>query len=225
MFNPITSRRSDPGRRGFLRSSCLVAAASSLLQGGPFITALTTNAQAAGPDLVHQALSGLLAFIVPGPDSYSVAQGVGTVEPGGVDAGVTEVLIRTLDLTVPFVPRFSATVVSILESLADVVHPISSSTPAGRFASAFANLSFGEKAAVFQIMDSTESLASLGGVLPAFVAYLCYSDAGAFDLTTHQLTGQPVGWTISNYSGAADGRDEFRGYLGNRRSAQGDDRA
>ena len=58
-------------------------------------------------------------------------------------------------------------------------------------------------------------------MLPAFVAYLCYSDAGAFDLTTRRLTGQPVGWTISHYSGVADGRDELRGYLGHRRSAQG----
>ena len=144
-----------------------------------------------------------------------------TVEPGGVDAGVTEVLIRTLDLTVPFVPRFSATVVAILESLAVAVHP----APAGPFASAFASLSFGEKAAVFQIMDSTESLASLGGVLPAFVAYLCYSDAGAFDLTTRRLSGQPVGWTICNYSAVAEDRDEFRGYLGNRRNAEGDGHA
>ena len=182
---------------------------------------MTQNARAAGPDLVHDALNGLLAFIVPGPDTYSVAQGVSTVEPGGVDAGVAEVLIRTLDLTVPFVPQFSATVVAILEGLAGAVHP---SAP-GPFASAFARLSFAEKAAVFQIMDSTASLASLGGVLPAFVAYLCYSDAGAFDLTTRRLTGQPVGWTISHYSGVADGRDELRGYLGHRRSAEGADHA
>ena len=215
MFESTPSRSPDPSRRGFLQSTGLAAAASSLLQGGSIVAALTKNAHAAGPDLVHDSLSGLLAFIVPGPDTYSIAQGVSTVEPGGVGAGVTEVLIRTLDLTVPFAPHFSATVVAILESLAEAVHP----APPGPFVSAFARLSFGEKAAVFQIMDSTESLASLGGVLPAFVAYLCYSDAGAFDLTTRSLTGQPVGWTISNYSGVADGRDEFRGYLGHRRSA------
>ena len=204
-----------------MQSSGLAAAAVSLLQGGAVVAALTENARAAGPDLVHDALNGLLAFIVPGPDPYSLAQGVSTVEPGGVDAGVAEVLIRTLDLTVPFVPQFSATVVAILEGLAGAVHP---SAP-GPFASAFARLSFAEKAAVFQIMDSTASLASLGGVLPAFVAYLCYSDAGAFDLTTRRLTGQPVGWTISHYSGVADGRDELRGYLGHRRSAEGADHA
>ena len=221
MVDPSSSCQPDALRRGFVQSSGLAAAAVSLLQGGAVVAALTQNARAAGPDLVHDALNGLLAFIVPGPDPYSLAQGVSTVEPGGVDAGVAEVLIRTLDLTVPFVPQFSATVVAILEGLAGAVHP---SAP-GPFASAFARLSFAEKAAVFQIMDSTESLASLAGVLPAFVAYLCYSDAGAFDLTTRRLTGQPVGWTISHYSGVADGRDELRGYLGHRRSAEGADHA
>ena len=224
MVDPGSSCLPSAPRRGFLQSSGMAAAAMSLLQGGTFVAALTKDAHAAGPDLVHDALNGLLAFIVPGPDPYSVAQGVSTVEPGGVGAGVAEVLIRTLDLTVPFVPQFSATVVAILEGLAGAVHP-SAPGPPGFFASAFARLSFAEKAAVFQIMDSTESLASLAGVLPAFVAYLCYSDAGAFDLTTRRLTGQPVGWTISHYSGVADGRDELRGYLGHRRSAEGADHA
>jgi hypothetical protein len=39
---------------------------------------------------------------------------------------------------------------------------------------------------------------------------------------TRTLTQQPVGWTISNYSGTADGRDEFRGYLGHRRGVPGE---
>jgi hypothetical protein len=47
-------------------------------------------------------------------------------------------------------------------------------------------------------------------------------DAGAFDPVTRTLTQQPVGWTISNYSGTADGRDEFRGYLGHRRGVPGE---
>lgn len=217
MFDPTPLRAPDLGRRIFLQGTGLAAAAASLLQGSALVATLTRNAHAASPDLVHDSLSGLLAFIVPGPDPYSVAQGVSTVEPGGVGAGVIEVLVRTLDLTVPFVPQFSATVVSILEGLANAVHP----APPGAFVSMFARLAFAEKAAVFQIMDGTESLISLGGVLPAFVAYLCYSDAGVFDPVPRRLTGMPVGWTISNYSGTADGRDEFRGYLGHRRSATG----
>jgi hypothetical protein len=100
-------------------------------------------AETATPDLLHDTFNGLLAFIVPGPDDYSVAQGVSTLEPGGVDLGVTDILIATLDETTPFLPQFSATVAAILNSLALVVNP----TPGGTFLSPFACLSFAEKAA------------------------------------------------------------------------------
>ena len=66
-------------------------------------------------DVVRDTLNGLLAFVVPGPDAYSVAQGSSDDDPGGVEAGVMDVLIRTLDLSAPFLPHFSATVAGILE--------------------------------------------------------------------------------------------------------------
>jgi hypothetical protein len=53
----------------------------------------------------------------------------------------------------------------------------------------------------------------IAGVLPAFVAFFGYSEAAAFDPTSGTLTSTPIGWTISNYQGVADGRDEFLGYL------------
>ncbi len=215
MTEAMCTEKSMLTRRAFLHSSLLATAASALLRGGPVVAALLKTARA-DIDIVRDTLNGLLAFVVPGPDTYSVAQGVSTIEPGGVDAGVSQVLIQTLDLSVPFLPQFSATVAGILNSLAQAANP----GGGGAFASSFANLSLPQKAAAFQIMDSTESLKSLSGVLPAFVAYLVYSDAGAFDPATRSLTRQPVGWTISNYSGTADGRNEFRGYLDNRRSAQ-----
>ena len=36
----------------------------------------------AAPDLVVDTFNGLVAFVVPGPDAYSVAQGESTTEPG-----------------------------------------------------------------------------------------------------------------------------------------------
>jgi hypothetical protein len=167
-------------------------------------------------DIVRDTLNGLLAFVVPGPDTYSVAQGSSDDDPGGVEAGVMEVLIRTLDLSAPFLPHFSATVAGILNDLAQKVNP----SAAGSLSSPFSRLSFAEKVAVFQMMDGTDSLKSLAGVLPAFVAYLCYSDAGVFDPTTGALTGKPVGWTISNYTGTADGREECSGYFAGRSGAE-----
>jgi hypothetical protein len=197
-------------RRSFLWSMTLASAGAALFHSGvPTNASWAQAAEGSAPDLVRDTFNGLLAFVVPGPDDYSVAQGVSTPEPGGVDAGATDVLLATLDGTVPFLPSFSATVAAILNGLAQAVNPAA----AGPFASPFARLSFAEKAAVFQIMDATDSLKSLAGVLPAFVAFFFYSEAGVFDPGTRSLTGQPIGWQLSSYQGVADGRDEFLGYF------------
>jgi hypothetical protein len=208
-----TARRMS--RRGFLGNIALVTAALTLARATDLLTSRgwAQAAEVVTTDLLHDTFNGLLAFIVPGPDDYSVAQGVSTVEPGGVDEGVADILIATLDETTPFVPQFSATVAAILNGLALVVHP----SPCGTFLSQFACLSFAEKAAVFQIMDSTEPLKPLAGVLPPFVAFFCYSEAAVFDPVTRSLTGDPIAWQLSNYQGVADGRNEFLGYFENRR--------
>jgi hypothetical protein len=202
-----TTGTKTPTRRTFLYSSLLGAAASVLFKS-KLLAEATKSAQVADPDLVHDTLNGLIAFVVPGPDAYSEAQGVSTIERGGVHANIPEILILTLDLSAPFLPKFSGVVAGILNDLAQKVNPAAP----GSFVSPFSKLSFREKAAVFQIMDSTDSLKLLGGVIPAIVAYLCYSDAAVFDPATRTLKGKPIGWTLSNYSGVADGRDEFRGY-------------
>lgn len=203
----MTGRKS---RRSFLWSMALAGAGAALFHSGGVPGRGWAQATgASSPDLVHHTFNGLLAFVVPGPDDYSIAQGVSTPEPGGVDAGATDVLIATLDGTVPFSPNFSATMAAVLNGVAQAVNPAA----AGPFLSPFARLSFAEKAVVFQIMDATDSLKSLAGVLPAFVAFFCYSEAGAFDPSTRSLSGQPIGWQLSSYQGVAEGRDEFLGYF------------
>ena len=166
-------------------------------------------------DVLHETFNALLAFILPGSDAYSVAQGVSTADQGGVDTGVIEVFIATLDDTTPFVPDFSDQVAAILNGLAQAVD----ATPGGPFVSPFANLTFAEKAVVFQAMDANPQFAPLAGVLPPFVAFLCYSESGTFDPATRTLTGQPLGWQLCQYQGVSDGRAEFRGYFQNRRQA------
>lgn len=210
---PFTLKSKTVRRRTFLQSG-VFAAAAVLLRSSPIFDSWIEAAQAASIDLVHDTLNGLLAFVVPGPDMYSVGQGVSTAEPGGVDAEVTEVLIESLDLSAPYLPNFAATVAVILNNLAQAVNPAAG----GAFLSPFARLAFPEKVAVFQIMDGDASLSPLAGILLAAVAYLCYSEAGVFDRNARSLTGQPVGWTISSYAGVADGRDEFKGYFENRRN-------
>jgi len=160
-------------------------------------------------DLLRDTFNGLMAFVVPGPDAYSVQQGVTTTDAGGVDAGVTDALITTIDQSMPFVPDFSGTIAALLNGLAQTVNPAA----AGTFVSPFARLTFAEKAVVFQIMDGHDSYRVLAGVLPAFVAFFVYSEAGVFDARTRTLNGSPLGWMLSTYSGVADGRSEFHGYL------------
>jgi hypothetical protein len=198
-------------RREFLGHVALSGAAMALL-GTPESAAGTgwfAAAQSPAPDLLHETYDGLIAFVVPGRDAWSVAQGVATSGPGGAEAGVTDALIATIDASTPYIPNFAHVVAAILNDLALAVN----AGAQGSFASAFARLSWGEKAAVIHIMDATPSLQLLGSVLPAFVAFFVYSEAGAYDPATRSLTGRPLGWDLANYTGVADGRAEFLGYL------------
>jgi hypothetical protein len=198
-------------RRGFLGNMALASAAATLMQAPEFLAGgrWFTAVQAATPDLLHDTFNGLLAFVVPGSDPYSVHQAVSTAEPGGVDAGASEALIATIDGSTPFVPQFSAMVAALLNGVAQAINPAAG----GPFISPFARLSFPEKAAVFAFLDGSDLYKVLAGVLPGFVAFFVYSETGTFDASTRSLTGQPLGWTLSNYQGVSDGRAEFRGYL------------
>jgi hypothetical protein len=209
----MASDRKPPSvtRRNFLGHALLASASSALIQASGFLDAKgwLGDARAAGADTTIDTFNGLLAFVVPGSDSYSTAQGVSTPEIGGVSVGVANILIATVDESTPFVPSFSAQVAAILNGLAPAVNPAAS----GPFLAPFANLSFAAKVGVFQIMDGTTALQPLAGILPPFVAFFAYSEAGAFDPVTRTLTGQPLGWTLSQYQGVSDGRAEFLGYF------------
>jgi hypothetical protein len=214
----VTQERESPegharilSRRSFLRHAGLTAAAMALLQVPEVLSGpgWMQPVYAAEPDLVHDTFNGLLAFVVPGSDPYSEQQGVKTDEPGGVVAGITDVLIASMDQAAPFLPNFSVQVAGTLNGVAKMVNP-SASEP---FSAPFANLSFPEKVAVFQALEGDPASRPLAGVLPQFVAFLVYSEAGVFDPDT----GRPLGWDLSHYEGVADGRDEFKGYYQNRR--------
>jgi hypothetical protein len=204
------------GRRTFLKFGALAGVAAGL-SASPLASQFLASAKAATVDLVQDTLNGLIAFVVPGPDQYSVAQGVSTTAAGGIDTNILEVLIQTIDESAPYLPAFSAVAAAILNQFAQAVHP----NVSGPFSSPFACLSFAEKAAVFQFMDATPALAPFSGVIAGIVAFLCYSDAGSFDPTTRTLTSTPVAWSLSNYSGTADGRAELRGYWLGRTHADG----
>jgi hypothetical protein len=56
-------------------------------------------------ELARDTYSGLVAFVVPGPDEYSVAQGVTTSKPGGIAANVVDFMLASVDDFVPIPDR------------------------------------------------------------------------------------------------------------------------
>jgi hypothetical protein len=210
-----SNARSTLTRRTFVARA--LATAGALVSLPEAVARLgVEDAAAAAPDLVTDTFNGLVAFVVPGPDAYSVAQGESTAEPGGIDAFATQALIEGLTFAQPAQPLASI-VASLLNLVAQGVDPGSATGP---FVSQFANLAFVEKAAVFDVLEHDESFAqlwSLFGILPSLVAFLAYSEVAVFDPATRTLGGTPVGWTLTSYDGVADDRDAFVGYFENRK--------
>jgi hypothetical protein len=93
------------GRRAFLVRSGVLGAAIALVDVPSLLEPATTGASGASlTDLasVFDALSkdtinGLVAFVVPGPDAYSVAQGVHDTAPGGLAADGSTFMLNALD--------------------------------------------------------------------------------------------------------------------------------
>jgi hypothetical protein len=174
---------------------------------------------AATPDLTHDTINGLVAFIIPGPDAYSVAQGVSTPDRGGIDAGATDQFIHALNLNAAFLPALADTVATLLNQVALGVNPASGTGP---FQSPFANLSFPEKVAVFSVLEGSPNFAALRNlisVIPGLLIFIAFSEAAVWDRANRKLTGTPFGWTITGFPGPAEGRADFRGFFENRRKS------
>jgi len=198
---------SELTRRRFLERTGFLAAAGLLAQlpEVPWVRAATSLK----PDLNHQTMNGLVAFIVPGPDAYSRKQGQATKAPGGIAAGATKALIDTLDLFIPSTPPLTTTVAAVLNGTALQLDP---GVVPGTFESAFANLAFSQKAEVFRRLEAlynpeAGALRFLAGNLPGLVAFLVFAD-------------RKVGWKLTRYSGVADGRPELKGYFQGRKHAE-----
>lgn len=227
-------------RREFIARSGQVLGASAVLSQLPALLAAKgwlDEAQAQEADLTRDTLNGLVVFICPGPDPYSIAQGESTDEPGAIEANTTENLILNLDSFLPAadvggaanddtVP-ISGAVANLLNSHAAQVNPVAAG---GGFPSHFSRLSFAEKAEVFERIEATSGtddvsnqLRFVGGILPGFTAFLVFGEWHVFDPETRKLTGRPVGWDLTNYQprGPVRGWDEHKGYYQGRRRAKG----
>jgi hypothetical protein len=219
-------------RRELLQRSALAGLAAALapLPGLLGAGGLSGTALAQSADLTTDTLNGLLAFLVPGDDEYSTHQGQSTRRAGGVGANVVQTFVYDLDRFVPAgalgsqgatVPS-SGGVASLLNTYALRVTPVA----VGPFLSPFARLSFSDKARAFQLLESdleaeNSELAFVAGVLPGFATFVTFSEAGALNRATRQLTGRPVGWQLTSYAGPSDGWPELRGYYQGRRRVKG----
>jgi hypothetical protein len=162
------SRRQFIARSGALTGFGVLA---SVLPGVLKANGWANPAYAQSLDLVQDTFNGLIAFILPGNDSYSVLQGETADGPGGIAAGGTNALIANLDrylptphlhilgvdLHIPLVDTvpLSAAVANLLDALALTVNPLALNplTSTGVSVSAFSHLSSAEKAKVFQLLE------------------------------------------------------------------------
>lgn len=93
------------GRRDFLVRAGVVGAALALadrvgLSGAALADSTGLSVGQLAPifdALATDTLNGLVAFVVPGPDAYSLAQGVSDTAPGGIDAGGAAFMLNALD--------------------------------------------------------------------------------------------------------------------------------
>ena len=238
-------------RRQFLVRAGVIGAAAALWQvpGLLRVRGWYEPAYAQEPNLVRDTLNGLVAFIWPGDDEYSTAQGDSRDGPGAIAADTTTILIQSLDEFLPApdgpgplandetVP-LSGGIANLLNVVAATVNPVAAGGP---FPSHFSRLSAEEKAQVFSTLETdngipdnelpepftatTGNFRFVAGILPGFVAFLAFNEWHAYDPETRTLTKRPIGWDHSGYQGnrtnPVEGWDEFLGYYQGRRSVRG----
>ncbi len=207
------SRRTLLARAGMAGAGAVFAQLPGFLARQGWLEA----ALAAETDLTRDTLNGLVAFVVPGPDAYSKAQGQSSKTPGAIAAKTTDALIELFDRFVgtaegPTLPS-SDGVATLLNGYALQVSPAAAN---GQFLSPFARLSFAEKVEVFHRLEAdTEGseLRYVSGILIGGVGFLSHTEYGVLDPATRRLKATPVGWKTSRYAGIAEGRHELKGYF------------
>ena len=223
MDTGVAGARDAHSRRTFLTRAGMAGAAAALAQLPGFLAGKgwLEQALAAETDMTRDTMNGLVAFVVPGPDAYSKAQGQSSKTPGAIAAKTTDAVIELLDRFVgtsegPTLPSAGG-VATLLNGYALQVNPAAAG---GGFLSPFARLTFAEKVEVFRLFESeTEGseLRFVSGILLGAVGFLSHTEWGAYDFAKRRLTGTPVGWRTSHDDGVAEGRAELKGYYQGRR--------
>ena len=272
-------------RRGFLIRSGVLGAALALgrVAWPERATAQSVDDVAALlRDLSRDTFDGFVSMVVPGPDAYSVAQGVTSTRPGAIAADASGLVMTTFDrffalpdqamanlavalgsglaappLSMPpeiagiprqvtdqlddalraYTENNQTVPVSLLLALAlnQAAVEVNPAALSGQFISPFARLSYEEKLAAMESLETATAdvVATIDANLPeaetgsaaglirftanavfALAAFAPYSEWGTLD-PSRRLTGRPLGWTLTGYQpdGPVLGWDEFRGYF------------
>lgn len=238
-------------RREFLTRAGVLSAATLLWQVPPLLRlrGWDSPAYAQDPNIVRDTLNGLVAFIWPGDDEYSMAQGEAGDGPGALAADTTTILIQSLDEFLPAPdgppPLTNDETVPLSGGIANLLNVVAASVnPAaagGAFPSHFSRLTLAEKAEVFHRLETdngvpdnqlpepltgtTGNFRFVAGILPGFVAFLAFTEWQVYDSQKRRLTKRPLGWDHSGYQGnrrnPAEGWDEHLGYYQGRRAVTG----
>src|SRR3954468_15145763 len=90
-------------RRDLMRRAGVLGAALATIDVAALLDAhgLLPAASALPLDVTRDTFDGLVAFVVPGNDAHSIAQGERASGPGGIAAGAAPALIAGLDHYVP----------------------------------------------------------------------------------------------------------------------------
>jgi hypothetical protein len=229
MHDPLNS--TELSRRSLFERAGQAGIAAALAPLSLKLSALAgTGATPAPPDLVAETIAGFICFMLPGDDPYSVAQGESYPGPGGIAAGAVPSLTYMLDLfgaATEGAPANNSSGSGIVAGfLNDFALQVNPRAVQGKFHAPFTNLSFTQKAMVFERWEGDETvnagqpeLKFISGILPGAAAFMCFNSSGVWDPVTRKPKSTPVGWQIAGWRGPGEGFNDFKGYLGGHRSA------
>lgn len=272
-------------RRGFLIRSGILGAAVALGRlhwPSPASAQSVDDVAALLRDLARDTFDGFVSMVIPGPDPYSVAQGVTSPRPGAIAAGASELVMTSFDGFFALPDRAAANIavalasglgapplalpselagaprqltdqldeavlaytandetvpVSLLLALAlnQAAVQVNPAALSGQFISPFARLSYAEKLAALESLETATAdvVATIDANLPeaetgsasglirftanavfALAAFAPYTEYGNLD-AARRLTGRPLGWALTGYQpdGPVLGWAELRGYF------------
>jgi hypothetical protein len=134
------NRRAFLWRTGGLGAAATVALYPSVARAAGILDPVIDDIAAPALKLLaRDTIAGLVAFEVPGSDRYSIAQGVTSTRPGGIDAKGPDVFMIDLDDFLPLPDSYvHALAASFTTSVSDIPIPLDLLGPLAKLGEQFA---------------------------------------------------------------------------------------